>query len=117
LLPSVEMSRSARARLVCSAAVALLAGALGGGCGTSPPTDKNFGTDLGADFRAPITDAGSDGATNVTPEASVDGTSTGGTTASDGATGTGGGAGAAGSGGTTGAGGAAGNAGAAGAGA
>ena len=54
-----EMSRSARARLVCSAAAALLAGALGGGCGSSPPMDKNFGTDLGADFRAPITDAGS----------------------------------------------------------
>ena len=76
-----EMSRSARARLVCSAAAALLAGALGGGCGSSPPMDKNFGTDLGADFRAPITDAGSDGDTNVTPEASVDGTGTGGTTA------------------------------------
>jgi hypothetical protein len=101
------MSRSARARLICSAAAALLAGALGGACGSSPPTDKNFGTDLGADFRAPITDAGSVGDTNVTPEASVDGTGTGGTT------GTGGGAGAAGE---PGAGGAAGNAGAAGAG-
>jgi len=70
--------------------------------------DKNFGTDLGADFRAPITDAGSDGDTNVTPEASVDGT--GGSGGSGGTTGTGG------SGGTTGADGAAGNAGAAGAG-
>ena len=69
--------------------------------------DKNFGTDLGADFRAPITDAGSVGDTNVTPEASVDGTGT------DGTTGAGGGAGAAGQ---AGAGGAAGNAGAAGAG-
>ena len=73
--------------------------------------DKNFGTDLGADFRAPITDAGSDGDMNVTTEASVDGTGTGGTTGSGGTTGTG----AAGSGGT-GAGGTAGNAGAAGAG-
>ncbi len=52
--------------------------------------DKNFGTDLGADFRAPITDAGSDGDMNVTPEASVDGTGTGGTTGTGGATGTGG---------------------------
>jgi hypothetical protein len=114
------MSRSARARLVCSAAVALLVAALGGGCGSSPPTDKNFGTDLGADFRAPITDAGSGGDTNVTPEASVDGTGTGtgGTTASGGTTGTGGttSTGAAGSGGSTGTGGAAGNAGTAGAG-
>jgi len=67
--------------------------------------DKNFGTDLGADFRAPITDAGSDRDTNVTPEASVDG--------AGGAAGSGGGAGAAGQ---TGAGGAAGNPGAAGAG-
>ena len=74
--------------------------------------DKNFGTDLGADFRAPITDAGSDGDTNVTPEASVDGTGTDGTT-SAGAAGRGGNGG---SGETTGAGGAAGNAGAAGAG-
>ena len=67
--------------------------------------DKNFGTDLGADFRAPITD-GSVADTNVTPEASVDGTGTGGATST----------GAAGSGGTTGTDGAAGNAGAAGAG-
>ena len=72
--------------------------------------DKNFGTDLGADFRAPITDAGSDGDTNVTPEASVDGPGTGGPTGTGGTTGTGG------STGTGGGGGAAGNAGAAGAG-
>src|SRR4051812_22402452 len=98
------MSRSARARLVCSAGAALLAGALGAGCGSSSPMDKNFGTDLGADFRAPITDAGSDGDTNVTPEASVDGTGAGGSTGSGG------------TGGTTGADAAAGNAGAAGAG-
>jgi len=109
--------------------VALLAGALVGGCGSSPPTDMNFGTNLGADFRAPIVDAGSDGATNVTPEASVDGagtggtagtggaadtggaTGTGGTTSTGGTTGSGGGAGSAGQ---TGAGGAGGNAGAAG---
>jgi hypothetical protein len=90
---------------------ALLAGALGGACGNSPPTDKNFGTNLGADFKAPIVDASSDGDTNVTPEASADGAGTGGTPSTGGTTGTGGGAGAAGQ---AGAGGAGGNAGAAG---
>ncbi len=110
MLPSDQMSRSARALFVRSAAAALLAGALAGGCGNTPPTDKNFGTDLGADFRAPIIDAGSDGATNVTPDAAADGTGTAG------ASGSGGDTGAAGTGGMTGAGGAAGNAGAAGAG-
>jgi hypothetical protein len=78
--------------------------------------DKNFGTDLGADFRAPITDAGSVGDTNVTPEASVDGTGTGGTTGTGGGAGTTGSGGGAGAAGEPGAGGAAGNAGAAGAG-
>ena len=52
--------------------------------------DKNFGTDLGADFRAPISDAGSDGDMNVTPEASVDGAGTGGATGTGGVAGTGG---------------------------
>jgi hypothetical protein len=75
----------------------LLGGALAGGCGSSPPTDRNFGTNLGADFRAPNIDASS-GDTNVTPEAG------------------GGGAGAAGTSGAAGAGGAAGTTGAAGAG-
>jgi hypothetical protein len=107
LLPSDPMSRSARALLVRSAAAALLAGALAGGCGNTPPTDKNFGTNLGADFRAPITDAGSDGATNVTPEASADGSGAGGAAGSGGDTGAAG---------QTGAAGAAGNAGTAGAG-
>jgi hypothetical protein len=65
------MIRSARARLVRGAAAALLAGALGGACGNSTPMDKNFGTNLGADFRAPNVDAGSD--TNVTPEAGAAG--------------------------------------------
>ena len=69
--------------------------------------DKNFGTDLGADFQAPITDAGSVGDTNVTPDGPVDASGTGGTT------GTGGAGGAAGQ---PGADGAAGNAGAGGAG-
>ena len=36
------------------------------GCGSSPPTDQNFGTNLGADFRAPVTDASGD--TNLTPD-------------------------------------------------
>jgi hypothetical protein len=58
------MLRSVRARLVRGAGAALLAGALGGACGSSPPTDRNFGSNLGADFRAPHIDAGSD--TNVT---------------------------------------------------
>jgi hypothetical protein len=73
------MVRSARARLVRGAAAVLLAGALAGACGNSAPVDKNFGTDLGADFRAPHIDAGSD--TNVTPE--------GGAAGSGGAAGTG----------------------------
>ena len=118
MLPSGEMSPLARARLVRSAAAALLVGALGGGCGSSPPTDKNFGTNLGADFRAPIIDAGSDGDMNLTADASGDATGTAGATGSGGTTGTGGATdagGATGTGGTTGTG-VAGNSGAAGAG-
>jgi hypothetical protein len=84
----------ARDRRVGTAAAALLVGALAG-CGSSPPVDMYFGTDVGADFRAPVTDASTNGDTNVTP-------GTGGT-----AGGTGGGAagqtGAAGAGGTAGA--------------
>jgi hypothetical protein len=107
------MAQSARARLVRGAVQALLAGALlgGVGCGSSPPTDQNFGTNLGADFRAPITDASADGDMNVTPD-SASGTGTGGT---GGAPGTGGNAatgGAGGSAGAAGSDGAAGNAGA-----
>jgi hypothetical protein len=94
---------------------ALLAGALAGGCGSSPPTDLNFGTNLGADFRAPIVDASSDGATNVTPEASVGGAGTGGTTGAGGTTGTDGAAGTTGTGGAAGAGGTTGTGGGAGA--
>ena len=85
------MVRSARARLVRGAAAAVLAGALGGACGNSAPKDKNFGTDLGADFRAPIVDAGGD--TNVTPAS--DATGAGGAAGTDSA----GGSGAAGAGG------------------
>lgn len=51
--------------------MALLTGALMAGCGSSPPVDMYFGTDVGADFRAPVTDAGGD--TNVTPGSGVDG--------------------------------------------
>jgi len=35
------------------------------GCGSSPPVDMYFGTNVGADFQAPVTDA-SAGDTNVT---------------------------------------------------
>ncbi len=59
-----------RTRLVCAAATALLAGALAGGCSNSPPVDMYFGTNVGADFRAPITDA-SAGDTNVTPDSAA----------------------------------------------
>ncbi|HEY6477612.1 MAG TPA: hypothetical protein VI456_13610, partial [Polyangia bacterium] len=65
------MARSARARLIRGALLALLAAAFSGACGGSPPTDKNFGTNVGADFRAPNIDAGSD--TNVTPEGGAGG--------------------------------------------
>jgi hypothetical protein len=89
------MARTARARLVCGAAAALLAGALAGACGSSPPTDKNFGTNLGADFRAPNIDAGS-GDTNVTPDAGAGGAGGVGAAGTSGAAGAGGGAGDAG---------------------
>jgi hypothetical protein len=42
--------------------VALLTGAAIG-CGGSTARDQNYGTNLGADFVAPIVDAGQDGAT------------------------------------------------------
>jgi hypothetical protein len=92
------MARTARARLVRGAAAALLAGALAGACGSSPPTDKNFGTNLGADFRAPNIDAGS-GDTNVTPDAGAGGAGGAGgvgAAGTSGAAGAGGGAGDAG---------------------
>ena len=56
-----------------STAAALLAGRSqpGPGCGSSPPVDMYFGTNVGADFRAPVTDAGGD--TNVTPDAGAGG--------------------------------------------
>ena len=55
------MARSARLVLVSAARAALLAGVLGAGCGSSPPVDQNFGTNLGADFVAPMVDASADG--------------------------------------------------------
>jgi hypothetical protein len=88
------MLRSARARLVRSAAAALLAGALGVACSSSPPTDKNFGTNLGADFRAPNIDAGSD--TNMTLEGGAAGQGGAAGAAGSGAAGSSGAAGAAG---------------------
>lgn len=30
------------------------------GCGSNPPRDQNYGTNLGADFRAPVVDAHAD---------------------------------------------------------
>src|SRR5215831_20435909 len=80
-----EMVRSARARLVRGLAATLLAGALAGACGSSAPTDKNFGSNLGADFRAPNVDASSD--TNVTPDGAL---GAGGAAGSSGAAGAGG---------------------------
>jgi len=103
------MAESARARRVGIPAAALLLGLLAG-CGGSPPVDMYFGTNVGADFRAPVTDASADGATNVTPDsgaAGATGQGGGGATGQDGmagatgqATGQGGMAGAAGQSGT-----------------
>jgi hypothetical protein len=66
------MAESARARRVGIPAAALLLGLLAG-CGGSPPVDMYFGTNVGADFRAPVTDASADGATNVTPDSGAAG--------------------------------------------
>jgi hypothetical protein len=60
--PSARAARNIRGGFT---AAALLITALAG-CGSSPPVDMYFGTDVGADFRAPVTD-GSAGDTNVTP--------------------------------------------------
>ncbi len=46
-----------------AAGVALIAGVAAFGCGSTPPRDINYGTDLGADFRAPVVDAGGESAT------------------------------------------------------
>jgi hypothetical protein len=43
-----------------AAAMAAAFGLFGGACGSSPPMDQNLGTSLGADFVAPVTDAGGD---------------------------------------------------------
>ena len=66
------MAESARARRVGIPATGLLLGLLAG-CGGSPPVDMYFGTNVGADFRAPVTDASADGATNVTPDSGAPG--------------------------------------------
>lgn len=72
------------------------------GCGSTPPRDQNYGTNLGADFVAPVIDAGSDGAGGEAGAASGEGGSGTGSAATGGAaTGgaaTGGDAGAAGTG-------------------
>ncbi|HZL20251.1 MAG TPA: hypothetical protein VFG23_21140, partial [Polyangia bacterium] len=46
--------------------VAAMALALGGACGSPTPMDLHLGTTLGADFVAPVTDAGGDTAVDVT---------------------------------------------------
>lgn len=88
------MARSACRLLLSCARGALVTGLLAAGCGSSPPVDQNFGTNLGADFVAPVTDAGSDGETGGTDGASTAGTGgttttggTGGTTATGGTSG------------------------------
>jgi hypothetical protein len=64
LLPSSTMARTMRfgltGILVAEMLVAIVGGALAGGCGSSSPVDIHLGTDLGADFRAPVTDAAGD---------------------------------------------------------
>ncbi|HXJ21678.1 MAG TPA: hypothetical protein VMT03_15750 [Polyangia bacterium] len=56
------MLGSARLAWAFAAILTLLAGA----CGSTPPRDVNYGTDLGADFRPPMSDAGSDTAVTST---------------------------------------------------
>lgn len=70
---------------------ALLLGALAG-CGSSPPVDMYYGTNVGADFRAPVTDGGA-GDTTVTPGTGggAGGTSGAGAAGQSGAAGQGGG--------------------------
>ena len=72
------MARSARLVLVSGVRAALAAGLLGAGCGSSPPVDQNFGTNLGADFVAPIVDASTDGAGGTAGTGAAGATGTGG---------------------------------------
>jgi len=68
--------------------VALLTGSAMG-CGSSSARDQNYGTNLGADFVAPIVDAGQDGAKDGAT-AGNDGAASPGTGGSSGAAGAGG---------------------------
>jgi hypothetical protein len=90
---------------------------LAGGCGGSSPMDQHYGTDLGADFRAPVIDAEADTTADAPDSSGAAGTS--GSAGTGGAAGSGGAGGAAGqgaAGGSGGAGNAAGSGGAAGSG-
>ncbi len=100
--------------LIRAAAVAAIAGAAAFGCSSTPPRDINFGTDLGADFRAPVVDAG--GGDTATGGADQSAAGAGGQDDAGGQGNTGGQAGAGGAGGVTDLAGADGAAGAAGAG-
>jgi hypothetical protein len=106
------MTRASSAGLTKGLASTFVAAAFAAGCGSSAPIDQNYGTNLGADFVAPVVDAGSEAGGGGTGGASGSGGSGGG---ADAAAGTGGTAGMAGTGGASGAGGTAGGAGAGGA--
>jgi hypothetical protein len=54
------MARTTRFGLTGILVAAVVSGALVGACSSSSPVDIHLGTDLGADFRAPVTDAASD---------------------------------------------------------
>jgi len=56
------MLGSARLAWAFAAVLTLFAG----DCGSTPPRDLNYGTDLGADFRPPVVDAGTDTAVTAT---------------------------------------------------
>jgi hypothetical protein len=87
---------------------------LAGGCGGSSPMDQHFGTDLGADFRAPVIDAEADTTADAPDSSGAAGTS--GTAGAAGSGGAGGAAGQGDAGGSGGAGNAAGSGGGAGSG-
>lgn len=57
------MFPTAKPGLIVAASLAGFLACAAAGCGSTPPRDQNFGTDLGADYRAPIVDAASDAAT------------------------------------------------------
>lgn len=85
------MVRSGRRLLFSTARAVLVTGLLAAGCGSSPPVDQNFGTNLGADFVAPVVDAGAAGAGGAGGSSD---TGTGGSTDTGGTAGMGGAGGA-----------------------